>query len=118
LDIKRNAMQFFSAEEQRAVSRWERRRFQTSKSRYEIRNAVFYKLASGSGVGHRGLTRNRPPVKPIPRHAIANRRRECRLGKGNESHQSMDTMKPLLHKLYFWAVPAKGAFGIIADKYE
>jgi hypothetical protein len=30
----------------------------------------------------------------------------------------MDTMKPLLRKLYFWAVPAKGAFGIIADKYE
>ena len=58
--------------------------FKPQNTRNEMRNAVFYKSASGSGVGHRGLTRNLPPVAPIPRHAIANRRRECRLGDGRE----------------------------------
>ena len=37
----------FSAEEQPMFLRCSRRRFQTSKCKNEIRNAVFYKLASG-----------------------------------------------------------------------
>ena len=47
MDIKRKAIKIFSVEEQRAVLRCSRRRFQTSKCKNEIRNAVFYKLASG-----------------------------------------------------------------------
>jgi hypothetical protein len=31
MDVKRKAMKIFSAEEQQAVLRWGRRRFQTSK---------------------------------------------------------------------------------------
>ena len=113
MDVKRKADKIFSAEAQQTVLRWERKRFQTSNTRYEMRKSVFYK--SVSDVCRRGKF---PSVKPIPCHAIANRRREYRLGKGNESHQSMDTMKPLLRKLYFWAVPAQGGNEIARVKME
>jgi len=45
MDIKRKADKIFSAEEQRAVLRCGRRRFQTSNTRYEMRKATFYKSA-------------------------------------------------------------------------
>ena len=38
-------MQFFSAEEQRRILRQEKRLFQTSNTRYEMRKATFYKSA-------------------------------------------------------------------------
>ena len=43
--IKRKAIKIFSAEEQPMILRCSRRRFQTSNTRYEMRNATFYKSA-------------------------------------------------------------------------
>ena len=52
MDVKRKHIKIFSAEEQRAVLRCSRRRFQTSNTRYEMRKATFYKSAVRAKKSH------------------------------------------------------------------